>query len=130
MPTPLQWVLVAAGGALGTVVRLLVSRWVAGLLHTPFPLGTFLVNVTGSFLLGLVGGLIASRAVSQPDVWRLAIGVGFLGGYTTFSTFEYETHTLLEGGAWFVAAANVCLSVFLGLAAVRLGVVAARSWMG
>lgn len=129
MPTPLQWILVALGGALGTVVRLLVARGVAGLAPMAFPLGTFLVNVTGSFLLGVIGALVATRDVPHPDVWRLALGVGFLGGYTTFSTFEYETHTLLEDGAWLVAAANVALSVVLGLAAVRAGVLAVRHWV-
>ena len=62
------------------------------------------------------------------DALRLARGVGFCGGFTTFSTFEYENHALLEDGAWLSAAANMGLSLFAGLVAVRLGILAARSW--
>jgi CrcB protein len=76
-----------------------------------------------------VGGLLATRALPHADSLRLALGVGFCGGFTTFSTFEYETHALFEDGVWLPAMTNVLLSLFAGLVAVRLGVVAAKSWM-
>ena len=100
-----------------------------GLIDARFPLGTFLVNVLGSFLLGFLAGLLATRALPHSDSLRLALGVGFCGGFTTFSTFEYENHALLEDGLWLTAAANVALSLFVGLLAVRLGIVAAKAWL-
>lgn len=130
MSSMLPYLLVASGGALGSVARFALSRWVGGLVDTPFPLGTFVINVGGSFLLGVVGALVADRAVASADAVRLALGIGFLGGFTTFSTFEFETHALLLEGAWLIAAANMCLSLVLGLIAVRVGIVAAQSWLG
>lgn len=124
------YVLVAAGGALGALARFVLARWVGGLVDTRFPLGTFVINVSGSFLLGVVGTLAAERIVPNADALRLALGVGFLGAYTTFSTFELETHGLLDDGSWIAASANVVLSVVLGLVAVRAGISAARSWLG
>ncbi len=99
-----------------------------GIVEGRFPLGTFLINVGGSFVLGLLGAVLAQRAVPHADALRLAVGVGFCGGFTTFSTFELETHALLEDGAWLTALGNVVLSLVAGLVAVRLGVVAAKSW--
>jgi CrcB protein len=125
----LPYLLVGVGSFVGGNARFILGRWVGGMADTAFPLGTFLVNVSGSFLLGLLGGLLAGRAVPHADALRLALGVGFCGGFTTFSTFEYETHALLEDGAWLVAVANAALSLFLGLVAVRLGIVVARSWL-
>ena len=126
----LPYVLVGVGGALGALARLAVARWVGALVQSAFPLGTFVVNVTGSFLLGLVATLVTERLVPGGDAVRLAVGVGFLGAYTTFSTFEFETHALLEDGAWMIACANVAFSVILGLVALRAGMLAAKSWGG
>jgi len=128
-----KWVpylLVGVGGFLGSNVRYLAARWIGAAVGGRFPLGTFVINVTGSFLLGLVGWLVTQRLTIHGETVRLLLGVGFLGGYTTFSTFEYETHALLEDGAWLIATANVVLSVFLGLVAVRLGTLAGRAWLG
>ena len=125
----MPYVLVATGGALGTLARFILSRWVGALVDTRFPLGTFLVNVSGSFLLGVIGTLVADRVVPNADSLRLALGVGFLGAFTTFSTFEYETHALFEDGSWLTGLSNLFLSLFLGLLAVRAGIVAARSWL-
>ena len=122
-------ILVALGGSLGAVARYMTARWADALVLGRFPLGTFVVNVAGSFLLGLLGGLLASRLVPHSDSVRLALGVGFLGAFTTFSTFEFETHALLEDGVWMTAAANVVLSVALGLVALRAGLVLSRSWL-
>jgi fluoride exporter len=124
----LPYLLVGIGSFVGGNARFVIGRWVGGTIDVGFPLGTFLVNVSGSFLLGLLGGVLADRAVPHADAIRLALGVGFCGGFTTFSTFEYENHALLEDGAWLSAAANMGLSLFAGLVAVRLGIVAARSW--
>jgi CrcB protein len=123
----MPFLLVGFGGFLGANARYLVARWADTAVGGRLPVGTLLVNVSGSFLLGLVGALVATRAFANVDAVRLALGVGFLGAYTTFSTFEFETHALLEDGLWLAAAANVALSVFAGLVAVRLGIVTARS---
>jgi fluoride exporter len=124
----LPFLLVGAGGFLGANARYVTARWVGSVVDGRFPLGTFLINVSGSFLLGLLGGLLADRLVPHGDHLRLALGVGFLGAFTTFSTFEYETHALLEDGAWLPALTNIFLSLFLGLLAVRAGLVAAKAW--
>jgi CrcB protein len=126
----MPFLLVGAGGFLGANARYLAARWVGDLVSGRFPLGTFLINISGSFLLGLLGGWLAARLVPHGDELRLALGVGFLGAFTTFSTFEFETHALLDDGMWLVAVTNVCLSLFLGLVAVRAGVVLAKTWFG
>ena len=125
----LPYLLVGAGGFLGANARFLLARWIGETAATRFPLGTFVINVTGSFALGLLGAALAQRLVPGSDHLRLALGVGFLGAYTTFSTFELETHALLEDGLSATALANVALSVVAGLLAVRLGVLAARAWL-
>src|SRR5437773_7780064 len=122
------YVLVGLGGFLGANARFLVARSVGTLIEGRFPLGTFLINVSGSFVLGLLGAVVADRVVPNADALRLALGVGFLGAYTTFSTFEYETHALFEDGVWLTAVTNMFLSLFVGLLAVRFGIVAAKTW--
>ena len=116
---------VAIGSALGGMSRfavgLLVARWWAG----EFPLATFLVNVSGSFAIGLFYALTAERT-AVPALWRLGFATGFVGAYTTFSTFEYETGRLLENGAVGWAALNVIGSVAAGFVALRLGIALAR----
>jgi CrcB protein len=114
------------GGFVGAIARFVVARWVGSAVETRFPLGTLLINVSGSFLLGLLGAIVVQKAIPNADALRLALGVGFLGAFTTFSTFEYETHALLEDGLWFTALANVALSVVVGLVALRLGILAAE----
>jgi CrcB protein len=124
----LPYLLVGTGSFVGGNARYIVGRWVGGRMKGPFPLGTFLINVVGSFILGVIGGVIALNAVAHADAVRLALGVGFCGGFTTFSTFEFETHALFEDGVWLSALANVLLSIVSGLVAVRLGLVAAKAW--
>jgi fluoride exporter len=123
-------ILVGLGGFLGANARYLSARWIDAAAGGRFPLATFLINITGSFLLGLLGGVLASRLVPNADSVRLALGVGFLGAFTTFSTFEFETHALLEDGVWWTAAANIALSVAVGLMALRAGIVLAKAWFG
>jgi CrcB protein len=123
------YLLVGLGGFVGANARFITSRWAGALLDTRFPLGTFLVNIAGSFLLGIVGTIVAQKVMSDSDAVRLALGVGFLGAFTTFSTFAFETNALLEDGSWVSAAASVGLSLFLGLVAVRMGIVLAKAWL-
>lgn len=116
--------LVAAGGAVGAALRYLLGGWIASRLGPDFPWGTFLVNVSGCLLIGGVLGLVERGAL--PAEVRLFAAVGVLGGYTTFSTFGYETIRLLEGGELLPAALNAFGQLALGLGAVYLGLVAAR----
>lgn len=124
----LPFLLVGVGGFVGANARYILAKWVGSMSAARFPLGTVLVNISGSFLLGLLAGLLAARIVPQSDNVRLALGVGLLGAFTTFSTFEFETHALLEDGAWLPALANVAVSLIFGFLAVRAGLVLARGW--
>jgi CrcB protein len=125
----MPYVLVSLGGMMGANMRYIIGRWTGALIETRFPLGTFVINVSGSFLLGVIGTLVARRLLANSDEIRLALGVGFLGAYTTFSTFEFETHALFEDGEWLTAMTNMFLSLFLGLLAVRAGIVITRAWL-
>ncbi len=118
-------IVVALGGAFGAIARYWLGGWISSKLPMQFPLGTFVINVTGSFMIGFFLSLISQRIILHPN-WRLLIAVGFVGAYTTFSTFEYETLKLIEEGNILSAALNLGLSVILGFIAVWLGVVAAR----
>jgi fluoride exporter len=121
----LPYLLVGLGSFVGGNARYLVTRWV-GVAEGRLPLATLLINVAGSFLLGVLAGVLAQRPTPHGDALRLALGVGFCGGFTTFSAFAYENSVLLEDGRWLMAAAYAALSLFLGLAAVRAGLLTAR----
>lgn len=121
-----KYFMVAMGGAVGSVLRFWVGGSIAERLGTRFPYGTFAVNCTGSFLIGLVITLIAEHANVNPN-WKYLIGIGFIGGYTTFSTFEYETFQSMQDGKMLIASLNVILSITIGLICVWLGVMAARA---
>ena len=110
---------------LGANARYFVGLWAAERLGTLFPYGTFVVNVTGSFLIGLFLALLADRLLADP-AWRLILVTGFCGGYTTFSTYSFEAVGLIRDGAYAMAALYVVGSVGLGLAAVVAGTAAAR----
>jgi CrcB protein len=118
--------LVGFGGFAGSIARYVIAREVGTRFPGPFPVGTFLINISGSFLIGLLIGLIGERATAGSQSLRLLIGVGFLGGYTTFSAFEFESHALFENGAWLSAVAYMFGSLFVGLMAVRAGSMLAR----
>jgi fluoride exporter len=124
------YLLVGVGGFVGANARFIVARSVGAIVATRFPLGTFAVNIAGCFLLGALGTLVARSLAPNSDTLRLALGVGFLGAFTTFSTFEFETHALFEDGSWLTATTNMFASLFLGLIAVRAGIVLATTWLG
>jgi len=123
------YLLVGLGGFVGAIARFVVGRCAGILFDTRFPIGTFAINISGSFLLGILGTVVAERVWPNPDSLRLALGIGFLGAYTTFSTFEFETHALLEDGSWLLAAINMAVSLMVGLLAVRAGIVLTKSWL-
>ncbi len=113
---------VALGGAFGAVSRYWISGWIARLTHeSPFPYGTLTVNVVGSFLLGLMMGLGSEGRWLLPPEIRMVVGIGFLGAFTTFSTFSYETIEALKIGDFRVAVGNILISVVTALAACWLG---------
>jgi CrcB protein len=126
MSMPLQLLLVGGGGFLGAIARFLVGRLAGGLLGAAFPWGTFIINVSGCFLLAFVATLLTERLLPYPDVVRLSFTIGFVGAYTTFSTFEYETNALLDEGSWLPAIFNVAGSVVAGFIALRLGIFLAK----
>ncbi len=106
--------LIAIFGAAGTLLRYGIQGVVQVGTGTTFPWGTLLINLTGCFLLGLIGQLTLNRMMISPD-WRVAITVGFFGGYTTFSSFGWETAKMLEDGEWLPATSYVTASVVIGL---------------
>ncbi|HWJ03669.1 MAG TPA: fluoride efflux transporter CrcB [Verrucomicrobiae bacterium] len=117
--------IVMAGGALGALARyglggIIGARWEHG-----FPLGTFVINIVGSFLLGLINVLVLERFVLTHE-WRIGLGVGFLGAFTTFSTFSYETLVLMEEGSYGLACVYVSSSILVGLLAALCGMYIAR----
>jgi CrcB protein len=106
--------LIAIFGAAGTLARYGLQGLVQFRVASTFPYGTLLINLSGCFLLGLIGQFTLNRMVISPD-WRVAIAVGFFGGYTTFSSFGWETAKMLEDGEWLRASAYVGASVVAGL---------------
>jgi CrcB protein len=121
-----NYLIIGLGGFLGAVARYTVALWVGQRWGRTFPLGTFVVNISGSFLISLLMSLFTERFMVSPQV-RLFLVVGFIGAYTTFSTFEYETGNLLKDGEWSIALANVILSVIAGFVALKLGELIAKS---
>jgi fluoride exporter len=116
---------IAAAGALGALARWGVGSWFGQRFPT-FPWGTLVINVSGSFVLGVLFAALVERGIGSPTM-RVALMTGLLGAYTTFSTFSLETFRLVEDGAMRSAIANVALSLVLGLAAVWLGVLTGRA---
>jgi fluoride exporter len=122
----LRLLLVCAGGALGSGARYLVATWAARAYGASFPRGTLIVNVTGSLLLGIIMGVAGARDLLSPEA-RLFLGTGIMGGYTTYSSFNYETLALAERGSVALAAANVTLTLVGCFAGGALGLVAGRA---
>jgi fluoride exporter len=119
----LRLLLIAVFGAIGTLARFGLQGVVQMKMGSTFPYGTLLINLTGCFFLGLLGQMMLNRAMVSPEL-RMAIAVGFFGGYTTFSSFGWETAKMLEAGEWLRAsayvAASVVLGLFLSVAGIRL----------
>jgi CrcB protein len=121
-----KYLMVGLGGALGSILRFWASGIVSNRLGGRFPYGTFVVNCTGSFLIGLIVTLLAERTHWSPN-WRYLIPIGFIGGYTTFSAFELETLRSMQDGEILIASLNVLLSVVVGFFSVWLGVITGRT---
>lgn len=121
----MRYLLILFGGGIGSLARYVAGLAIMTRFGTRFPLGTLVVNVTGSFLIGLLMTLLTERFQPHPN-WRLVLVVGFLGGYTTFSSFEWETFSAIREGGFWVGLANVAGSVLFGYAAVWLGALVGR----
>ncbi|MCX4189556.1 fluoride efflux transporter CrcB [Methylophaga sp. OBS3] len=116
---------IAAGGAVGAVLRFLMSTGIYRVVGRDFPYGTMAVNVIGSFFIGLMFILMVERLSLTPE-WRAGILVGLIGAFTTFSTFSFETLALLDEGELLKSVMNVLLSVVLCLGATWLGMMMGR----
>jgi CrcB protein len=119
-------IIIGIGGFIGSITRYGMAVWIGQRWGRSFPLGTFVINVSGSFVIGMLMTLFTERLLVNPQ-WRLLLVVGFLGAYTTFSTFEYETGTLVRDGEWLIAGMNVVFSVMAGFIALKLGEILAKS---
>jgi fluoride exporter len=117
----IQYLAVGLAGAVGAMARLAVATICGRLFGTAFPVGTLVINLSGSLFLGWFLAIIGQRYVVS-ETLRMAVAVGFVGAYTTFSTFAYETNSLVEDGSMLKATVNVVGSVVFGLIAVRLGI--------
>ncbi|MCS6923885.1 MAG: fluoride efflux transporter CrcB [Fimbriimonadales bacterium] len=120
--------LIGLGGFIGANLRYWIGGWIAQKAGVLFPIETMLINVAGSFLLGLF--MTLSLHYTWSPEWRQAVAVGFLGSLTTYSTYEYESLRLLQQGLWFKAGLNLLGSLVLGLVAVALGVLLGRWLIG
>jgi fluoride exporter len=121
----MTYLLIGIGGFLGANARYLVAVWVAERLGGVFPYGTLIINVSGSFILGFLGGAITEGILLHAN-WRLFFAIGFLGAYTTFSTFSFENFMLIQERLYLQALVNMLASVCLGLIAVLGGMIVAR----
>jgi CrcB protein len=119
------YLLIGIGGFLGANARYLVGGWIAERYGSAFPYGTLVINASGSFILGFFMVLISERVLGHPN-WQLFFAIGFLGAYTTFSTFSFESLALIQERLYLQASANVVGSVVLGLIAVLAGMIVGR----
>lgn len=121
-----RYIMVMLGGATGSLTRYVVGTAIMTRLGARFPVGTLIINVSGSFLIGFLMTLLTERLQPHPN-WRFLLVVGFLGGYTTFSSFEWETLSLVKDGGRWLGMFNIVGSVLLGYTAVWLGsIIAAK----
>jgi len=113
-------IVVFIGGGIGAVFRYLLAGWIYKIIGTDFPYGTLVVNVIGCFLIGLFLTIAEDRFLINPSL-RIFVAVGIIGGFTTFSTFNFETIELLRDGAFALGMMNVVASIVLGLSATWVG---------
>jgi CrcB protein len=124
-----RFFLVCLGGAIGSGARYATSLWAASAIGTAFPFGTLLVNLGGSFLLGFLMHMATATELLQPDL-RLMLTTGVMGGFTTYSTFNYETTQYFREGAWAIGVANVAATLVGCLVAGLAGLALARGIFG
>lgn len=117
---------VGIGGFLGAIARFWLGGYISNRMGSRFPYGTFVINCSGSFVIGFIMTVLAERTHLSPN-WRYLIPIGFVGAYTTFSTFEYETLRAVQDGNLLNAMLNIALSVSIGFFLVWMGVVAGRA---
>ena len=115
-----KYFFIALGGGLGSIARYWVGSTVAGRMGARFPYGTFVINITACVLLGFAMTYLGRRTGLNPS-WRFFIPIGFIGAYSTFSTYEWETFSTLRTGAFFMATLYAVSSLFLGLVAIWAG---------
>lgn len=121
-----KFFIVGIGGFAGSVLRFWLAAYIGQRMGTRFPYGTFLINVTGSFLIGFVITMLTEKTHLSAN-WHYLIPIGFIGGYTTFSTFEYETLRAIQDGQFTIGTLNVVLSVVVGFVMVWTGVLVGRA---
>ena len=116
------------GAGIGGVSRYALGHWIHGVAGTGFPWGTLVINIVGSLLLTFIYGLIDASAAPSAE-WRAFLGIGFCGGFTTFSAFSYETIRLVQTGHWERGLTYVALSILLSLGAAVVGFRLAAEWI-
>lgn len=122
----LKYLMVGLGGCIGAIARFWLGDYIGSRMGTRFPYGTFVINISGSFLVGFIVTVLSAKAHLSAN-WRYLVPVGFIGAYTTFSTFEFETLRSIQDGQFAIASLNVVLSVLVGFIAVWAGVVAGNA---
>jgi len=122
----MNWILVAVGGASGALARYGLGVWSGRTLGTGLPYGTFIANISGGLLMGLLVGWLAFKGGADQERWRVLLGVGVLGGYTTFSAFSLETALMIERKDWGLALGYVLASVLLSVGALFVGLFLSR----
>lgn len=125
----IRFLWICLGGAIGTGARYLVSGWALHILGPSFPFGTLAVNVIGSFLIGVINYVGMNSDLIPPNL-RIILAIGVMGGFTTYSSFNYETLQYLQEGAWFLGVLNLAIMMFSCLAAGVAGFIAAKVLLG
>ena len=123
-----KYIFIALGGSLGSIARYWVTSTIASRMGTKFPYGTFVINITACLIIGFALTLLGSHTELNP-AWRFLLPIGFVGAYSTFSTFEWEIFTNLQTGAFLIASSYVVLSLIFGFVGVWGGVMIARAFL-